>query len=101
MARLQRLSEQTSANSGDSAGGVAGLREELVWAASRLYRREGAWPGESWGGRPDARGPYYAAEEWAASPPLLAALPSAVRRAELQVARLDGREEGGRRAVGQ
>jgi len=83
VARLQRLSEQTSANSGDSAGGVAGLREELVWAASRLYRREGAWPGESWGGRPDARGPYYAAEEWAASPPLLAALLSAVRQAEL------------------
>ncbi|MEI7861159.1 MAG: hypothetical protein WCJ21_00950, partial [Planctomycetota bacterium] len=49
VARLQRLSEQTSANSGDSADGVAGLREELVWAASRLYRREGAWPGESWG----------------------------------------------------
>ena len=82
VARLNRLSEQTSAASGDSAGGAAGLREELVWAAARLYRREGAWPGESWGGRPDARGPYYAAEEWAASPHLLAALLSAVTQAE-------------------
>jgi putative membrane-bound dehydrogenase-like protein len=83
VARLDRLGDQKSAASGDSAGGSATLREELVWAASRLYRREGAWPGESWGGRPDARGPYYAAEEWAASPHLLAALLSAVTPAEL------------------
>jgi len=83
VARVHRLSEQKSAPSGDPAQGVAALREELVWAASRLYRREGAWPGESWGGRPDARGPYYAAEEWAASPHLLAALLSVVTQAEL------------------
>ena len=58
----------------DRKGGAtesAGLREALVWSAARLYRREGPWPGESWGGRPDARGPYYAAEVWDASPQLL------------------------------
>ena len=83
VARLDRFDDKKSAASGDSARVAATLREELAWAASRLYRCEGAWPGESWGGRPDARGPYYAAEEWAASPHLLAALLSAVAQAEL------------------
>ena len=74
VSRLEQLQEQITASTENSD-----LRTGLVWAASRLYRREGAWPGESWGGRPDARGPYYAAEEWNASPQLLAAIVNTLR----------------------
>ncbi len=49
-------------------------RTNLIWAAARLFRRESAWKGDGWGTRPDTRGPYYAAEEWEASPRILAAI---------------------------
>ena len=75
VSRLEQLQERKTASTENSD-----LQKGLVWAASRLYRREGAWPGESWGGRPDARGPYYAAEEWDASPQLLAAIVHTLRR---------------------
>ncbi len=56
-------------------------RANLAWVAARLFRRESAWKGESWGTRPDNRGPYFAAEEWAESPRLLDALLSEVEHA--------------------
>ena len=31
---------------------------------SRLYHTEGTWKGDSWGTRPDTRGPYYQPEKW-------------------------------------
>ncbi len=56
-------------------------RADLVWAAARQFRREAAWKGDSWGTRPDTRGPYYAAEEWDASARLLPSLVAAMQNA--------------------
>jgi putative heme-binding domain-containing protein len=41
-----------------------GRRLELCRALSRLYSVEGEWKGDSWGTRPDTRGPYYQPEKW-------------------------------------
>jgi putative membrane-bound dehydrogenase-like protein len=56
-------------------------RQALAWAAARQWRREATWKWENWGTRPDTRGPYYAAEEWQASPQVRAALVDLVARA--------------------
>ncbi|MFM9059511.1 MAG: c-type cytochrome [Planctomycetaceae bacterium] len=66
----------------------AAKRGDLAWAAARLWRRESAWKGDSWGTRPDTRGPYYAMEVWNASPRLRDALVAAV--ATTPVAELPG-----------
>jgi putative membrane-bound dehydrogenase-like protein len=42
-----------------------GRRAEPLAALCRLYHREGDWKGDSWGTRPDTRGPYYQPEPWA------------------------------------
>lgn len=63
----------------DAAG-----RGDLVWAAARQWRRESAWKGDGWGTRPDTRGPYYALEEWSASPRIVAAIAAAVKAAAPQ-----------------
>jgi len=60
----------------DAAG-----RGDLVWAAARQWRRESDWKGDGWGTRPDTRGPYYALEEWSASPRIVAAIAAAVKAA--------------------
>lgn len=39
-------------------------RQELLVALSRLYNIDGTWKGNSWGTRPDTRGPYYQPEKW-------------------------------------
>lgn len=55
---------------------------DLAWAAARLWQRESAWTGESWGTQPDTRGPYYALERWFASDRLQSALLEAVKTCE-------------------
>lgn len=42
-------------------------RQEILVALCRLYNVEGNWNGQSWGTRPDTRGPYYQPESWEAS----------------------------------
>jgi len=59
----------------------AARRGDLVWAAARQWRRESQWKGDGWGTRPDTRGPYYALEEWSASPRISAAIAAAVKAA--------------------
>lgn len=40
------------------------LKRELLTALCRLYHLEGKWKGDSWGTRPDTRGPYYQPATW-------------------------------------
>ena len=49
-------------------------RSGLLGALCRLYFREGEWKGDSWGTRPDTRGPYYQPEAWSQTPKIEAAL---------------------------
>ena len=67
-------------------------RQGLLTALCRLYYLDGAWKGDSWGTRPDTRGPYYQPEEWPASPRILAALQAAVESAGSEEAAYLGRE---------
>ncbi|CAN5352418.1 hypothetical protein BH11PLA2_BH11PLA2_31570 [soil metagenome] len=39
-------------------------RYDLLAALCRLYHKEGVWKGDSWGTRPDTRGPYYQPVTW-------------------------------------
>lgn len=43
---------------------VATNRIHLRAALCRLHYKEGKWKGDSWGTRPDTRGPYYQPEAW-------------------------------------
>ncbi|TWT38745.1 DUF7133 domain-containing protein [Blastopirellula retiformator] len=54
----------------------AARRRDLLIALARLYNHEGKWTGQSWGTRPDTRGPYYQPEPWAESPRIAKALKS-------------------------
>ena len=54
----------------------------LLGALARLHFKEGPWKGDSWGTRPDTRGPYYQPEKWEASDRILAALQSALGKAQ-------------------
>ena len=49
-------------------------RRDLLSALCRLYNIEGAWAGDSWGTRPDHRGPYYQPEPWSDSPKIADAI---------------------------
>lgn len=49
-------------------------RQLLLATLCRLAQREGEWTGDSWGTRPDTRGPYYQPVNWAESDKILAAL---------------------------
>lgn len=70
----------------------AARRQGLLTALCRLYFVDGPWKGDSWGTRPDTRGPYYQPEEWSASPRVLAALQAAVESAGSEEAAYLGRE---------
>lgn len=60
-------------------------RRDLLSVLCRLYNTEGEWAGDSWGTRPDSRGPYYQPEPWAESPKIA----DAILRT---MAKLDGTE---------
>lgn len=49
-------------------------RRPILATLARLYHREGEWKGDSWGTRPDTRGPYYEPVTWEQSERILNAL---------------------------
>lgn len=49
-------------------------RRELLSALCRLHFVEGNWKGDSWGTRPDTRGPYYQPEPWSETNKIAAVL---------------------------
>jgi putative membrane-bound dehydrogenase-like protein len=57
------------------------VRRDLLAALCRLYSVEGAWKGDSWGTRPDTRGPYYQPEPWTETPKIANALKSLLAKA--------------------
>lgn len=61
---LQRLGKDTGTET----------RKGLLSALCRLHFTDGEWKGDSWGTRPDTRGPYYQPEAWSETPRIAAAL---------------------------
>jgi len=57
------------------------VRQGLLSALSRLNFHEGEWKGDSWGTRPDTRGPYYQPEPWSETPKITAALKEILAKA--------------------
>lgn len=57
-------------------------RKSIISILARLYHVEGEWTGDSWGTRPDTRGPYYQPETWDESENILAALRSVLEGAD-------------------
>ncbi len=57
------------------------FRRGLLSALCRLHYQEGEWKGDSWGTRPDTRGPYYQPEPWSETPKIAAALKDALAKA--------------------
>ena len=57
------------------------LRQGILAALSRLHFKEGEWKGDSWGTRPDTRGPYYQPEAWSETPKIAVALKDALAKA--------------------
>lgn len=63
------------------AAADSSFRVAIARTLSRLYYVEGEWKGDSWGTRPDTRGPYYQPEKWEASDRIGQALLSALNKA--------------------
>jgi putative heme-binding domain-containing protein len=62
-----------------------GMRQRQLFAAlARLHNQEGLWRGNSWGTRPDTRGPYYQPEPWESSPAIATALAAFVEQASTE-----------------
>ena len=57
------------------------LRQGILAALCRLHFKEGGWKGDSWGTRPDTRGPYYQPEAWSEAPRIAVALKDALAKA--------------------
>lgn len=64
-----------------AATAKAETRQVILAALCRLYQREAEWKGDSWGTRPDTRGPYYQPVTWEESDKILNALKSALANA--------------------
>lgn len=60
----------------------AAKRAELLTALCRIHFKEGSWKGDSWGTRPDTRGPLYQPEAWTETPRVAAALRAALDKAD-------------------
>lgn len=56
-------------------------RSTLLSILCRLYHQEADWKGDSWGTRPDTRGPYYQPATWNQSEKILKALKTALAQA--------------------
>lgn len=56
-------------------------RRGLLGALCRLHFIEGEWKGDSWGTRPDTRGPYYQPDPWTETPTVIAALKGILAKA--------------------
>ncbi|MDA7888346.1 ThuA domain-containing protein [Akkermansiaceae bacterium] len=52
----------------------AAKRKPLISTLARLYHKEAEWKGDSWGTRPDTRGPYYELATWEQSERILSSL---------------------------
>jgi putative membrane-bound dehydrogenase-like protein len=61
--------------------GGAAYRRSIISALCRLYYKEGVWDGDSWGTRPDTRGPYYQPEPWGETVKIQAALKDLLSKA--------------------
>ena len=81
-ALIARLAKQT-----DEAS-----RAGLLTALCRLHFVEGVWKGDSWGTRPDTRGPFYQPEPWSETPKIAAALKAALDKSTSSEAAFIGRE---------
>jgi putative membrane-bound dehydrogenase-like protein len=57
------------------------LRQGILATLCRLHFHEGEWKGDSWGTRPDTRGPYYQPEPWSETPKIAEALKTALAKA--------------------
>ena len=57
-------------------------RKGILSALCRLHFTDGKWEGNSWGTRPDYRGPYYQPDPWSETDKIAAALKSALAGAE-------------------
>jgi putative membrane-bound dehydrogenase-like protein len=59
----------------------ASRRQNLISVLCRLYFTDGVWTGDSWGTRPDTRGPYYQPETWSETPRIAATIKELLARA--------------------
>jgi len=68
----------------DWLGKTKGIEERqgLLSALCRLHFHEGEWKGDSWGTRPDTRGPYYQPEPWSETPRVAEALKQILAKAD-------------------
>jgi putative membrane-bound dehydrogenase-like protein len=74
-----------AAGNGDTAEQIPAGRTDsksVLQALCRLHFTEGTWKGDSWGTRPDTRGPYYQPEAWGETPKVAAALKAALAKAQ-------------------
>lgn len=62
------------------------VRQHLLSVLSQLYYVEANWEGDSWGTRPDTRGPYYQLDTWSESDRILAALKERLANADSEEA---------------
>ena len=61
-------------------------KSHILSALTRLYHREAEWKGDSWGTRPDTRGPYYQLETWEESEKIMNALKTVLDSAKAEEA---------------
>ncbi len=57
-----------------NSGAQSASLKPMLATLCRLYHHDAEWKGDSWGTRPDTRGPYYQLETWEQSEKILAAL---------------------------